>query len=83
VSLIIKKAAPISKMNHLGNTEEGFRVLRLDESAAEVDEAGRTLQTFHRSDCISLKDPSSSHNSLVTSKTNIEDGAAPSSTADK
>jgi hypothetical protein len=48
-------------MNHLGNTEEGFRALRLDESAAEVDEAGRTLQTFHRPDCISLKDPSSSH----------------------
>jgi hypothetical protein len=43
-------------MNHLGNTEEGFR---LNESAAEVDEAGRTLQIFHRSDCIYLKDLSS------------------------
>jgi hypothetical protein len=61
VSLIIKKATPLSKLNLLGNTEEGFRVLRLDESAAEVDEVGRTLQTFHRSDCISLEDPSSSH----------------------
>jgi hypothetical protein len=48
-------------MNHLRNTEKGFTALRLDKSVAEVDEAGRTLQIFHRSDCISLKDPSSSY----------------------
>jgi hypothetical protein len=46
-------------MNHLGNTEEGFRALRVDESAAEVDEAGELCRYFI--DRISLKDPSSSH----------------------
>jgi hypothetical protein len=59
VSLNIKIAAPLSETTLLGNAEEGFRVPWLDESAAEVDEAERILQTFYRFHCISLEDPPS------------------------